>query len=190
MWRRRLRRPGFLVVFALVLIVGGCLAVETAATRAAGPPIGYRYGGQGQPGGPPVVGPLPQPAPMSPTWTGTLRVTGQGVNMSYQPPAADTAGGTATVQYNAGAGTLEIENSGPAAVWTAERDPTYDECVALVNAQPLSQAEMTGGTAYQQGQGLCVVTFSEQAMAFVRGISAPRGEAVQMSARRWPVTQN
>lgn len=188
MWGRRRwwARPALLGAVALVLIVGGCTVMETAATLAAGPDNGYRYTGPGQP----TAGPLPQPAPSSPTWTGTLRVTSQGVDLSYQPPAIDSVGGTATVQYDADAGTLQSENSGPAAIWTAERDPTYDECVALVNAQPLSSGEMTSGTAYRQGQGLCVITYGQQAMAFVRGISTPSGDAVQMSARRWPLVQN
>ena len=100
--RGRFPRPVYLAVLALVLIVGGCWAVGTASTIASGPTNGYDYSRQGEPvtgGGQvqaPMVGPLPQPGPRTPTWTGTLRVTAEGVNMSYQPPAIDTVGGTAT----------------------------------------------------------------------------------------------
>ena len=194
---RRFPRPVYLTVLALVLIFGGCYAIETAATIAlGGPRTGYdNYASQRQPAGggqapAPAVGPLPQPPPTSPTWTGTIRVTTQGMDMRDQPPKVDTFGGVATVAYSPSNGTLSTENSEPAAIWTAERDPTLDECMALVSAQPLSPEERTSGTAYRQGQGLCVVTYGKTAMAFVRGISTPGGEAVQMTAKRWPLTSN
>lgn len=200
MWRdhrRRFPRPVYLAVLALVLIFGGCYAIETAVTiAAAGSRTGYsnNYSSQGQPavGGQapaPITGPLPQPPPNSPTWTGTVRVTTQGMDMSSQPPKVDTLGGIDTVAYKSGSGVL-TSDSGPAAIWTAERDPTYDECVALVNTQPLSPEERTKGTAYRQGQGLCVVTYDKSAMAFVRGVTTPGAEAVQMSGKRWPLTSN
>lgn len=199
MWRdqrRRFPRPVYLAVLALVLIFGGCYAIETAVTIAAGGSrTGYsnNYSSQGQPaaggGQTPTVGPLPQPPANTPTWTGTLRITAQGMDMSSQPPKVDSLGGVSTVAYFPASGVLTTD-SGSAAIWTAERDPTYDECVALVNTQPLSPEERLQGTAYRQGQGLCVITYGKAAMAFVRGITAPGAEAVQMSGKRWPLTSN
>lgn len=107
--------------------------------------------------------------------------------MSYQPPKVDTLGGTSTVRYSSNSGTLTIENQGPAAIWSDPRDPTYDECLALVNAQPLSNSEMNSGIPYSSGQGLCIITLGKAAMAFVRGDGNPSGDAVEMSAKRWPL---
>lgn len=132
-----------------------------------------------------MAGPAPQPQPNTPTWTGPLRVTDRGINMSYQPPAGDTIGGTATVQYDAGTQTLAIENQGPAAVWIAPTDPSYDQCAQLVQTQPLAESEMSR-IPYRQGHGLCVVTFGNTAMAFVRSSGAPGPDAVQMHGLRWP----
>lgn len=172
-------KPGLLAGFGLLFIVSGCLAIQSGA--AVSVPAGAP-----NPSGQPIAGPPAQPPPpRAATWTGTLRVTDPGVNMSEQPPKVDTIGGTSTVRFDADDGTLAVDGGGPAALWTEQRDPTYEDCVAQLGTQALGRRELQS-IPYVRGQGVCVVTFANRAVAFVRGVSAVDGDAVQMRAVRWP----
>lgn len=172
-------KPVLLAGFGLLFVMSGCLAIQSGAA-VSGP------AGAPNPSRQPVAGPPAQPPPpRAATWTGTLRVTDPGVNMSEQPPKVDTIGGTSTVRFDSGDGTLAVDGGGPVALWTEERDPTYEECVAQLGVQALGRREIQS-IPYVRGQGLCVVTFADRAVAFVRGVSAVDGDAVQMRAVRWP----
>ena len=82
LWRHF--RPGLLAALALVLIVGGCLAISTAGGSGVSSGSGSSSPGYGA--GAPVTGAAPAPASNSPTWTGLLRVTSTGFDMSVPAP--------------------------------------------------------------------------------------------------------
>ncbi len=133
------------------------------------------------------------PPPNTPTWTGPLRITSSGIDLSVQPPSvvSDSSPNRITVAYDGGHQTLAVGFTGlegPAAVWPAATVPTYEQCLAQVQTQPLSSIEQQA-IPYRQGQGLCIVTYQRVALAFVRGISAPGPKAVQMQGIRWPISQ-
>ena len=185
MRRWGLIRPAFLAVLALVLIVGGCLAIGSAVD-GNGTSSTYSQSPTTGPPGPPVAGPAPQPRPTTPTWTGDLRLTASGINLAVQPPTVDTDHAYATtITYQPSTQTLQTFAT--TAVWSASTDPTYDQCVAQLQTQPLSTEE-TGALGYRRGQGVCVVAYGRAAVAFIRETGAPGPEAVEVHALRWPVT--
>lgn len=178
---KRQVRPAFIVVLGLVLVLGGCLAVGSAV-------VGINDGRDQEArevlerNGVAIPN---QTRPNSPTWTGTLRVTDQGTDMGLTTPATDTVGGKATVVYDGQRGTLSTENAYPAGLWTSTADPSYEQCLTLLQTQALSRDEARA-VPYRRGQGLCIVTFNEAAVVFVRGESPAGSEAVQMRGVRWP----
>lgn len=74
----RFLRPGRLLSFELVFIMGGRVAIQAAG--AGGLPSSSRHdtssdGVRDRQPSAPVAGPAAQPQPNTPTWTGPLRVT-------------------------------------------------------------------------------------------------------------------
>lgn len=185
LWRHF--RPGLLAALALVLIVGGCLAISSTGPSSSGASPGSGSS-PGYGAAAPATGAAPPPASTSPTWTGLLRVTTAGIDMSVQPPTlAQGQFDNTTVAYSPDQQTLYV-GSGPAAIWPSPTDPTVAQCQAQVQTQSLSPTE-AHSVPYRQGQGLCIVAYQQKAMAFVRGSDPPGGQAVQMRGIRWPNPQ-
>lgn len=185
-------RPGCLASLALVLIAGGWWTISSLNSSASAP-SGYGASSpNGSASGPAVTGAAQPPPRNTPTWTGLLRITSTGTDLSVQPPTVvgDNVSYRVTVAYTPSQQTLAVGYAGlggPAAIWPGATDPTYEQCLAQVQTQPLSQNEQQM-VPYRQGQGVCIVTYHGVAMAFVRGISPPGTEAVEMHGIRWPMS--
>ena len=174
------------VGIGLALLAGGCVAIlnrgsesppaqtpqgelPTSAGGAAVPPSGVRR----------------RCATLiaDPTWTGRIRVTELGVNLSGATPRVSDAA-YATIAFRPRDGLLSTGLAGPAALWDGQETPTYAQCVSAIGAVPLSPAE-SHRIPVRTGQGICIRTFDGEAIVFVRTVKRDGSEAVLMDAVRW-----
>jgi hypothetical protein len=172
------------VGIGLALLAGGCVAI---LNRGSEPPPAPAQGGE-----PPALagGGSATAAPSGaarlsndPTWTGRIRVTDRGVDLSDATPQVRDAA-FATIAYRARDGLLTTGLAGPAALWDGPDTPTYEQCVSAIGAVPLSSSE-SHQIPVRPGKGICIRTFDGEAIVFVRTVKREGSEAILMDAVRW-----
>ena len=116
--------------------------------------------------------------------SGTIRLTGDGEDFSQDTPhhiGINVPYYAGQVRYASGRISLEWRNAA-ASLWVGNRDPSSNQCVATINAQPLSRDEM-GGVRYKQSIGICYA-FGDN-VVFLRGLSPNAADTVQANATKW-----
>jgi hypothetical protein len=119
-----------------------------------------------------------------PVYTGAIRLTGDGEDFSQDAPhpiGINVPYYAGQVRYASGRISLEWRNAA-AGLWADNRDPSSNQCVATINAQPLSRDEM-GGIRYKQSIGICYA-FGDN-VVFLRGLSPNAADTVQVNATKW-----
>jgi len=170
------------IILALVLIVGGCIAIQStgggsgsSSSQEAAPP------GSPQPyTGPPETGPtVKPPTPNNPRWTGRVRVTTDGLDFRPSPKA-----GGAAIQLN-GWGTGFALGGRAAAFWTEASLPTYEQCIEQINAQPMNQDERAT-VPTSPGTKFCAYARSKDWIYYAEIVSETE-EAAQVDVTVWSV---
>lgn len=99
-------------------------------------------------------------------WKGRLRLIEEGKNFDNIPPSeSDPA--FATLSYDLDNRALDVHTHSSGAIWSSKKTPTKQECVDTIATQALSDDEKDVIPA-AKGLALCVQTFSEDRIGYIR----------------------
>jgi hypothetical protein len=200
--RRRAIDPGYAAVAsAVILAVGsvvGILIGRATVNDTSGPSPNPdvtvtvtmpAHGGNAGPSGGASVPSSPTHRPTAdsgptPVWTGAIRITDEGINLGGLHPSVSD-GAFDTIILDPSTATFSTANSTPVGLWLKKREPTFNQCQDVVEAEPLSSQE-AGAIRYQKNLGLCIHTFSTGNLAFVRILGPPTAQSADARAIIWP----